>query len=270
MTPIYIVGDGMHAKYLMAYLGGRVLHQLTFANFPLEACDPVKFKNSLSHLVRFDARALEGAVIINTVRATHRDNATPERMARLNGLLPHVIADVAKYYNMQFIHLSTNCVFSGHRGKYLETDEPDAIDPYGRSMAMGEPEYGTVIRASVIGEGDPTNLLEWVKGQSGQVVNGWTTVEWNGITAVELCQEVEACIETRCQGTFHRFGQTMTKSELIEYIAQMWDVDIKLRPVRIANEKKTLGSIYAEDFYAPMDGRLEELRLFNISHHVAS
>jgi len=43
----------------------------------------------------------------------------------------------------KLIHFSTDCVFSGRRGKYRETDVADAEDLYGRTNIWANPAAGT-------------------------------------------------------------------------------------------------------------------------------
>ena len=40
----------------------------------------------------------------------------------LNSYFPHFLVDVTKDSNTQVIHMSTDCVFSGKRGSYTESD----------------------------------------------------------------------------------------------------------------------------------------------------
>ena len=49
--------------------------------------------------------------------------------------------------------MSTDCVFSGSRGVYLEDDIPDAFDLYGVSKRLGEVDYhnAVTLRTSIIG-----------------------------------------------------------------------------------------------------------------------
>lgn len=55
----------------------------------------------------------------------------------INSYFPHFLADVTKGTNTQVIHMSTDCVFSGARGDYTETDHRDNETFYGRSKALG-------------------------------------------------------------------------------------------------------------------------------------
>ncbi len=60
----------------------------------------------------------------------------------INSYFPHFLADVTKGTNTQVIHMSTDCVFSGARGDYTETDHRDNETFYGRSKALGELDDG--------------------------------------------------------------------------------------------------------------------------------
>jgi dTDP-4-dehydrorhamnose reductase len=56
----------------------------------------------------------------------------------INALLPHRLRDLCSELRARLIHFSTDCVFSGRTGHYRESDEPDALDLYGRSKLLGE------------------------------------------------------------------------------------------------------------------------------------
>ncbi|NIN35624.1 MAG: sugar nucleotide-binding protein, partial [Gammaproteobacteria bacterium] len=42
----------------------------------------------------------------------------------------------------RLIHISTDCVFSGDKGHYTESEFADARDLYGRTKYLGEIGYG--------------------------------------------------------------------------------------------------------------------------------
>ena len=56
----------------------------------------------------------------------------------LNALLPHRISLVCRAAKIRMIHISTDCVFSGRKGNYIEEDQSDAEDLYGRTKFLGE------------------------------------------------------------------------------------------------------------------------------------
>ena len=83
----------------------------------------------------------------------------------INTLMPHRLAKLCNLIGARLIHISTDCVFFGEKGKYLESDFADARDLYGKSKALGEVNYPNTItlRTSTIGHelNSAYGLLEW-------------------------------------------------------------------------------------------------------------
>ena len=78
----------------------------------------------------------------------------------INSLLPHRLAQLSDDCSVRLIHFSTDCVFSGDKGMYLESDTPDATDIYGRSKLLGEVDYKPhlTLRTSIIGHELNSNI----------------------------------------------------------------------------------------------------------------
>src|SRR5205814_4118628 len=55
----------------------------------------------------------------------------------VNSLLPHRLAVACRAAGAQLVQLSTDCVFSGDRGRYREEDRTDPTDLYGRTKLLG-------------------------------------------------------------------------------------------------------------------------------------
>lgn len=64
-----------------------------------------------------------------------------------------MLKKLADEVGAKLIHVSTDCVFSGKKGNYNESDFRDADDIYGRSKALGEiiNDKDLTIRTSIIG-----------------------------------------------------------------------------------------------------------------------
>ena len=76
--------------------------------------------------------------VINCIGYTkHQPDDSTAYMA-LNSVLPHRLLDLSNQFNSRLIHISTDCVFSGKRGNYQESDITDADDLYGKSKILGE------------------------------------------------------------------------------------------------------------------------------------
>jgi len=66
------------------------------------------------------------------------------------------VAKAAARVGARLIHISTDVIFDGDKGNYVEEDPPSPITPYGRSKALAEEEVRTsgaqavIVRASLI------------------------------------------------------------------------------------------------------------------------
>ena len=54
----------------------------------------------------------------------------------VNALFPHRLARLCREHAAHLVHLGTDCVFSGRKGNYAETDRPDPVDLYGESELL--------------------------------------------------------------------------------------------------------------------------------------
>ena len=121
---------------------------------------------------------------------------------------------------MRLIQISTDCVYSGRRGGYAESDLPDPVDLYGRSKLAGEPEGGAMLtlRTSMIGRelASSHGLLEWFLAQEGEV-RGFTEAFFTGPTASVLARVICDLIENhpRLEGTWHLGAEPISKHDLL-------------------------------------------------------
>lgn len=125
----------------------------------------------------------------------------------LNSYFPHFLAATTEGTDTQVIHMSTDCVFSGSRGDYVESDLRDNETFYGRSKALGElvDDKNITMRDSIVGPDiNPKgpSLLNWFMAQNGQV-NGFTNKMWTGLTTLELAKAMEAAAKERAHGLFN-------------------------------------------------------------------
>jgi dTDP-4-dehydrorhamnose reductase len=86
-------------------------------------------------------RALKPELIVNAAAYTAVDRAEsePELAMRINADAPRIFAEEALRLGAALIHYSTDYVFDGAKpAPYVETDEPNPINVYGRSKLRGE------------------------------------------------------------------------------------------------------------------------------------
>jgi len=106
---------------------------------------------------------------------------------RGNSILPRNLGSYCERNSVHLIQIATDCVYSGSKGSYLESDLYDPTDVYGKTKSLGEfsSECMSLIRCSIIGRENQNkySLVEWVASQKlGANINGFTNHNWNGVT----------------------------------------------------------------------------------------
>lgn len=153
----------------------------------------------------------------------------------INALLPHRIAQVCKTFNAHFLHISTDCVFSGKKGNYSETDLPDGSDLYGRTKALGEVNnpYCLTLRTSIIGHElqSKLGLVEWFLAQE-QDIQGYKRHIFTGFPTIELAHIIAAYILPNpwLSGIYHLSSEPVSKFELLKMIASKYQHTISIEP----------------------------------------
>lgn len=125
----------------------------------------------------------------------------------LNSYFPHFLAEITEGTDTQIIHMSTDCVFSGKRGEYTESDFRDGETFYDRSKALGEIEddKNITLRNSIVGPDinpDGIGLMNWFMKQTGEV-NGYTKAMWTGQTTLQLAKTMEAAAKEKAHGLYN-------------------------------------------------------------------
>ncbi len=142
----------------------------------------------------------------------------------INSLLPHQLHHLCETRGARLIHISTDCVFFGDRGGYLESDRPDAADLYGRSKLLGEVSdgRGLTLRTSIIGRElrSSAGLLEWFLSQRGRSVKGFEAAIFSGVTTHVLSQVIGDVIESHrgLNGLYHVAAAPVNKLDLLRLL----------------------------------------------------
>lgn len=185
--------------------------------------DAVDYSNLQSLIVDFSPDFL-----INCIGVTKSlcDESNREHAIYINSLLPHLLDKTCKKVGAKLVQFSSDCVFSGRSGSYVESDAPDAIDLYGRSKALGEviSDNSVTIRKSTIGLELHSNhgLIEWFLGARG-FVEGFSNAIYSGITAVELVKVVKFIMasEVFVNGIVHVASDPISKYDLLTRLAEI-------------------------------------------------
>jgi dTDP-4-dehydrorhamnose reductase len=172
-------------------------------------------------VVRAFARVRPSVVVscIGVVKQ-HAEATDPLTALTINSVFPHRLAALCAAAGSRLIHISTDCVFSGLKGNYAESDVPDATDLYGRTKHLGEvtgPGCLT-LRTSIIGRELRTSqgLVEWLLAQRDSAP-GYTEAVFSGLTTIELGRAILKVIaeDPELSGVYHVAARSITKHDLL-------------------------------------------------------
>ena len=169
---------------------GRELRRTLASLGPIVALDYQELNLEDFPHVRRTIQEIKPQVIINASAYTAVDRAEsePEKCNAINATIPGILAEEARTLGATLVHFSTDYVFDGTKGSlYIETDNPNPINQYGRSKLAGEQAVQSsncsylIMRTSWVYSlrqgGFVNKVLEWARHQetlrivSDQVAN---------------------------------------------------------------------------------------------------
>ncbi len=177
------------------------------------------------------------AVVINCIGLIKQlaDADDPLLALPINAILPHRLARLCKVAGARFIHVSTDCVFSGAGKGYTEDDIPDATDLYGRSKLLGEVHYknAVTLRTSIIGHELQSchGLIDWFLSQHGQC-KGYSRAFFSGLPTVAFAEIVRDVIipQQGLSGLYHVAANSISKLDLLRLVAEIYGKSIEIIP----------------------------------------
>lgn len=177
-------------------------------------------------------------IVINCIGIVKQRKEAEEAIEsiRTNSLFPHQLSLLCMQYDARLIQISTDCVFSGNKGNYSETDVPDARDLYGRTKLLGEVSspQAITLRTSIIGLelSRKQSLIEWFLSQHGKI-QGHTRAIFTGFTTNELSNIIERILlqHENLSGVWHVSSVPISKYELLcKIVNEMNRQDLQIEP----------------------------------------
>jgi len=167
----------------------------------------------------------------------------------INSIFPHKLHSLTNSLNIRLIHFSTDCVFDGKKGGYLETSKPNAKDLYGISKYWGEinSHNSLTIRTSIIGHefGSKKGLLEWFINKRKEC-NGYTNSFFSGVTTFEVFKFINNCVfkKKKISGLVHLYSSKISKFNLLKLIAKIYKKNIVIKKENHFKINRSLNSKY--------------------------
>ncbi|MCB6182788.1 SDR family oxidoreductase [Leeia sp. TBRC 13508] len=169
-------------------------------------------------------------VIINCIGLIKQISAVNDPLITLplNSIFPHRLNAICKLSGTRLIHISTDCVFSGKKGMYLESDIPDAEDLYGRSKLLGElnSENSITLRTSIVGRelSGSHSLIDWFLSQKHKI-SGYSNAYFSGLTTVELSRVIRDTVlcNEDLHGLYHVSSSRISKYNLLKEASSIFN-----------------------------------------------
>ena len=189
-------------------------------------------------------------VVINCVGLIKQlaDAKDPLSALPINAMLPHRLAKLCSLVGARLIHVSTDCVFSGSKGGYVEADISDAEDLYGKSKLIGELNdlsHAITMRTSIIGHelGTSSSLVDWFLAQNGSV-KGYSKAIFSGFPTVELARIMKDYVipNPELHGLYHVSAEPIDKLSLLKLVADEYEKRIEIMPDEQVSIDRSLDS----------------------------
>ena len=258
MRVLILGGDGMLGHQLFKFLSSRHDVRVTlrqrlsaYKDFNLfsaenayEGVEVGSMDRLIDVLGEFRPEAAVNAVGIVKQRSTAKESIPS---LEINSLFPQRLAGLCKAAGIRMVHMSTDCVFSGRKGGYRETDLSDAEDVYGRTKYLGEvsDSHCITLRTSIIGKelSRKQGLLEWFLSQRGSV-QGYTNAVFSGFTTLELSRIIEKILTKHPDkgGLYHVSSEPISKFDLLTLINREMGLGIDIIPTEEPRLDRSLDS----------------------------
>ncbi len=226
------------------------------ANFALVACAAGEQVVGVTHRYPFRAEGIEtrsadlrdGDAVLELARAIRpswivhcaaladvdRCEAEPELAWDSNHHATRWVAEAARSVGARLLHISTDAVFSGSRGWYVEDDVPEPVNVYARTKLAAEQMLQSgdalIVRTTIYGyNAQPKRSLGeqiLAKLQRGEIVPGWQDVVFTPLLVNDLAELMLLMMQRGLSGVYHVAGaDALSKFEFARRIAATFGYD---------------------------------------------
>lgn len=181
--------------------------------------------------------------IIHTAAMTNVDTSEANKQLcyQLNVTATENLVSLCEEHHIHFIHLSTDFIFDGGDGPYIETDAPNPLSYYGETKLLAELAVNkskmswailrTILVYGITNDMSRSNIVLWAKGalEKGEPVNV-VNDQWRTPTLAEdLAEACLLAVENNAQGVYHISGKDyMSIADLVRKVADYWLLDQSL------------------------------------------
>ncbi len=239
---LIISGNGMmgntiykflNSKKLNVFYTVRSLSKLIFKKKFL-IINNISKKDNLKKIKLF-IKTNKISLIINCCGVTkHEKHSYQKKYAfKVNASLNH---NLSKIKNTKLLILSSDCVFDGKKGNYVEKNEDYGPDIYSLSKRKGEiTNKKNVITFRSSGVGHEINskkgILEWFLKSKNKSVQGYSKAIFTGPTTLEIGKIIYNFVlnDKVKYGLYHVGSKKISKYELLQIFKKIYKKKISIK-----------------------------------------
>jgi dTDP-4-dehydrorhamnose reductase len=211
----------------------HALQQAPFAVHQLELSQPGAARQLL--------QAIRPQVILHCAAMANVDacESQPELAQRVNADLPGELAALAAEFDCKMMHISTDAVFNGDKGNYVEEDEPAPLSVYARTKLAGEEAVLAANPRAIVAR---VNFYGWsITGKrslaeffyshlsAGENTKGFTDVHFCPLEVHDLSDLLLEMATKDLQGIYHVVSsESLSKFEFGQRLARQFGLDASL------------------------------------------
>lgn len=223
---ILVIGKGFlgNSIFLMAEnLGFQAVGTKISGDNILDVCSLDSIQNIVSKM--------NPDVIVNCAALTDIDaiESNPKKAYDVNAYGAKNVSMVAQQMKIKLIHVSTDSVFDGLKGMYVEEDIPNPVNEYAKSKKLGEDfvtetcDNSIIIRTDFYGyNAEGKFLFSWILNnlQNENIITAFDDVIFNPLQVTNLASMIIDLFDVDFTGILHlSSNEVMSKYQFATKIA---------------------------------------------------
>lgn len=180
-------------------------------------------------------------IVVHCAAMTEVDycEAHPVEAHLINAHVPEILAQVTARLGVDLVHISTDAVFDGTYGEYIESDPPNPINIYGKSKLSGERAVADrnpdalIARVNFYGWSwqGKRSLAEFFYNQlaAGTPIHGFTDLVFSPLLVNDMIEILLRMVRMGLGGLYHVVSaESMSKYAFGRLLARQFGFDEQL------------------------------------------
>ncbi len=221
MKRVLITGiSGFIGHYLHLYRTENINLSGTYFKNKLSLDETTLYYLDLLNVDNFISESPKFDVIVHCAAESSLINCEeqPDYAYEVNAVATKKLVKWSKKQKSRFIYLSTDIVFSGDKGNYIETDKPDPINVYGRTKLAAEDnilsEHSNAVIARIAlcfgkGLGKTQSFIDWLQSnlEHGEDTFLFSDEYRTPVSAIYIAKAVWELVNNNFTGLIHLTGK---------------------------------------------------------------